>query len=345
MLIRLFIFLILAPHFVFADTRPRVGVILPLTGEAASYGGQFKSGMMTNPHSSELDLHFEDSKFDSTAAIGAFHKLLDVDHVDALVSFGGATCEVLNQAAQARGLLHLAAGCNTAEFNKEGSTSFRLDVDESIAAAKTVDYFKEKKFQKVALVYVNNSWGQTIIERLRTAAAASSIKIVADLPFESGVIDIRSGLLKAKQSSPDVLFLISLPNLLPVVLKQIQESRLESPIVSSISVENPEVTRLAGHAADGIVYVSVKPDARSRAAAPAFFSRFPGGNPFAAWGYDSVSLLRKVDQQSDPKAALSGLKDFVGAFNAYTFDSKGELHLNYELREVQNGSYRRKSDI
>jgi ABC-type branched-subunit amino acid transport system substrate-binding protein len=74
---------------------PTVGVILPLSGEAASYGQQFRRGMELNPEYSSFKLVFEDSKFETKTAVTAFNRLVELDHVNYLISFGGATRDII----------------------------------------------------------------------------------------------------------------------------------------------------------------------------------------------------------------------------------------------------------
>jgi branched-chain amino acid transport system substrate-binding protein len=325
----------------------KVGVILPLTGNAASYGEQFKSGLeLAAKNYPSTTFIFEDSKFENATALTAFRKLVDIDHINALFSFGGATCEVLNSEAQQNKLLHFAAGCNTAKFNNSDSFNFRLDVNEEIAANKTAKYLTKQDILRVALIYVDNAWAGSIINQTRAALKKHGIEIAVDIPFsENAPVDVKSSLVQLRSTKPDLIFLISLPNLTPLVLKQLNDLHIDIPIMSNISVENPEVVRLAGTLADGIIYLSVKTASQSREKFPDFYKKFPTGNPFAAWGFDSVILLYQSNKAESPRRYLHNLKDFVGAFNLYTFDENGELHLNYEIKEIKSGNYISKADI
>lgn len=320
--------------------RVSVGVILPLTGNAASYGEQFRTGMELSPASAQFQLIFEDSKFDSKTALAAYEKLTKVDKVKFVVSFGGATCEVLNRAAEQDRILHLAAGCNTARFDSKDSFNFRLDVNEAIAASKTAEYFKKSNVTKVALIHVENSWAAAIIEETKAALTRQNIETTDEVTFsETGPIDVRTQLAKLKVAKPETIFLIALPEQTPAILKQIEELRIGIPVMSNISVENPEVIRLAGANADGITYISVKGSDKSRRTFDAFYKEFPQGNPFAAWGFDSLLLLEQASQAKEPRKTLQSLDRFLGAFNFYDFDASGELSLPYELRAIKNGRY------
>lgn len=329
-----------------AEELLKIGVILPLTGEAASYGEQFKKGIELNPNSKSFKLIYEDSKFDPKDAITAFYKLVDKDQVAALISFGGATCPVINAAAQKKSLLHLAAGCNTDSFKEPVSFNFRLDVNEAIAAEKTADYLVALKINKVAFVYVNNSWGESIIRQTEQAFHKVGIKGLSKVTFESAQsIDLKTAFAKLVLTKPQVVFLISLPNLTPIVLRQLHEAAYQGQIMSNISVENPAVISLAGKDAEGIFYLAVKAEPRSKSISAEFNQAFPEGNPFAAWGFDSVLLLSRAFATGSPVEFMQTLKDFVGTFNTYNFTPNGELSLSYEIREIKGGRYVGKSDL
>jgi len=202
------VYLILTATNVGAQTLTKIGVILPLTGEAASYGEQFKKGIALNPSDNLFQLIFEDSKFEPTTALTAFHKLVDKDKVAALISFGGATCSVINAAAQKKSIVHIAAGCNTDSFKEAESFNFRLDVNEAIAAEKTAKYLKTQSIKNVAFVYVNNAWGESIIGQTEKAFSKAGIGISDKITFDSSqAIDLRSAFTKLVSKKTSASFL------------------------------------------------------------------------------------------------------------------------------------------
>jgi branched-chain amino acid transport system substrate-binding protein len=323
----------------------KVGVILPLTGSAGSYGEQFKKGLEIANKKAGFKLVYEDSQFDSKTALTAYKKLIHQDKVQYLISFGGATCEVINREAQRDKILHIAAGCNTAEFLSTDSYNFRLDVNEEIAATKMAKYLKSQGVKSMALLSVNNSWAGTIIKFAEVAFRKENIKITDNITFEEkSAGNIRTELLKIKKQNPNRIFLISLPDLTPLVLKQLKELEIKIPIVSNISVENPVVVELSGEEAEGIIYLSVKENSESKTKKD-FYSEFPEGNTFASWGYDSVSLIELASRSVEPRKRLQQLKDYVGAFNKYSFSVSGEINLPYEIKIIREGKNEHFSDL
>lgn len=322
-----------------ADT-PKIGIITPLSGAYASFGDQIKAGMQMAA-GNDAKLIFEDSQFDVKTALSAYRKLTSIDKINYLISAGGETCGVLNREAQRDQIPHIAVGCNTEVFENEDSYSFRLDVNEAIAAAKLADYLKEHGARRLAVINIENTWGTTVAKFATAAFKNSGIDITEHstfLPSDAG--NVRSLLEKVRRSGPERLFVVASPETFALVLKQLKEIQFNLPLISTISVENPEFIKLSGANANGVIYLAIKEDPRSKTSHPEFFKQFPEKNTFTAWGYDAVLLLLAANSSPDPKGYLQNLRNFPGAFNVYNYDKHGEVNFTYELRTIQDGQYK-----
>jgi ABC-type branched-subunit amino acid transport system substrate-binding protein len=323
----------------------KIGVIAPLTGSSANFGNQVKTGIM-EAAAAPLQIVLEDSRSDSKTALTAYRKLTLMDKVQYLISVGGETCEVLNRAAQHDHLVHIAVGCNTAKFNEPESYSFRLDVNEVVAAQKTAAFLLKEDVRSIAIFNIENNWGATVAKFAKEAFQQSQIKITDHVTFsESTAGELHTALALIKAHAPDRIFIVASPETLALLLRQQQELALSIPIVSTIAVENPEIPRLAGALADGIVYVSVKPNPLSKAAYADFFARHGSAATFAAWGHDAILLLKEAQASNSAVDWLRHVKGFVGAFNVYNYDQHGELSLPYEMRKIGKGAFISLSDI
>jgi branched-chain amino acid transport system substrate-binding protein len=329
------------PRWVFcADPKlPTIGVIAPLSGAYASFGNQIKDGIELAA-GSDVKLIFEDSQFDIKTALSAYRKLTSIHKIDFLISAGGETCGVLNRESQRDQLVHIAVGCNTETFNNPDSFNFRVDVNEAIAAEKLATYLRKAGVNTLAIINIENAWGTTVTKFAVKAFNDVGIKVTNHVAFQpSDAGNLRSILEKVRQTMPERLFIVSSPETFALILKQLAEIHLESPVVSTISVENPQFIELAKQKSNGIIYLSVKDNPIPKAQHPDFYSRFPTKNTFTAWGYDAVLLLKAASKQPDAKVFLQNIRNFVGAFNVYNYDSRGELSLNYEIRTIKDGQY------
>lgn len=327
------------PGFCINEKLPKIGVIAPLTGAYASFGVQIKDGMQLAA-GNEARLIFEDSQFDTKTALSAYRKLTSIDKVDYLISAGGETCGVLNRQAQKDHLVHIALGCNTEEFSSPDSFSFRLDVNEAIAAEKLAKYLRHLQVERIGMINIQNTWGTTVAKFAAQAFRTHSIKITDEitfLPKDAG--DLRTSLKKLLAGTPQRIFVVASPETFAAVLKQLAELHVQMPVASTISVENPQFIELSGPLSDGIIYLSVKNNPITKQEHPDFFARFPTNSTFTAWGYDAVLLLKTASRYPNSKSYLQNLRNFVGAYNVYNFDQSGELHFEYEMRTIKDGRY------
>lgn len=316
-----------------ADIK-KVGVILPLSGASASYGMQALDGIKAHPKFKKYNFIFEDSAFDSKKAITAYNKLSKINKIDFLISFGGATCDVLNRKAQQDKIIHLAIGCNTALFKTIDSYNFRIDVNEEIAAKETVKYLKENKnISKIALISIKNSWAETILGFLKKELIKQDIQIVSQVIFTEEDADIKSQLSKLKSKSPDLIFFLSLPNLTPLILRQLNEHKIQVPLMSNISIVNPVVKELSGGLLSGVEYLSVKESEESKSLHAEYFTVNKDFGLFSHWGYDSVLLADLSLTSNNPRESLIN-NEIIGTFNKYKFNNFGELVLEYEILTI-----------
>ena len=87
----------------YAEGDPKIGVIVPLTGPLASVGEKVKRGIQMaaeSEHFPQKNIIYEDGEFSNSKALSAYHKLVSVDKVQAVIGpFGpGQTQTILSKA-------------------------------------------------------------------------------------------------------------------------------------------------------------------------------------------------------------------------------------------------------
>ena len=116
--------------------RLKVGVVVPLSGPLAFFGQDYVRTfeLYTEDHpelAQSVEYVFEDSAYDSKKAISAFNKLLDVDKVDVIFSFGGPMLSVLAPIAESRKVPFFATESEKSDCeNRQYCTLFRNEEDE-----------------------------------------------------------------------------------------------------------------------------------------------------------------------------------------------------------------------
>ncbi len=147
--------------------------------------------------------------------------------------------------------------------------------------------------------------------------------------YRSGDVDFSAQItrLRAQRPAPDVLFVSAIPNEAGLIVKQVRQAGIKTPIVSGDGFDTPLVVDVPGkELADGVyfsthAYVqrdSPKPVVRRFVAAyQKAYGRAPE-NAFAALGYDTLKLVADAVERAgsaEPtriRDALAATKGFEG---------------------------------
>lgn len=229
----LVLLIIIGAVFIFSNRgqkggQVKIGIIAPFSGNAATYGEQVKKGIeiahkeIISKEGTKFELVYENNEFDPKLGLSAYQKLVDVDRVKYLITFGGNVCPVINPLAQKDRVVNFATGCNTLPFTENFSYNFRFDVSEAEASKILMKYASEEmKVQDLALLYVNNEWGSIVTKTIKDSLNYNGITLIAEEKFNDGSGDVRSQIQKIKSKEPDAIFFLSLATFTPTLLKQL----------------------------------------------------------------------------------------------------------------------------
>lgn len=338
----------------------KVGVILPLTGELASYGEPMKVGMeMAKAELDSLakagqgrafDLRFNDSQADAKSGVSAAQKLISVDGVRYILGdVSSSVTQALVPIAEQNKVFLLSPGASSPALENISpffARNYPSSVSESAAAA-TFAY--EKLGSKQALiVYVNAEYGLGLEKKFREVFTGLGGSITESIGYEFERTDFRNLIVKMRGVKADVLYLAGNQREMGNFMKQYKQAGLAIPVVSNISFLQPDCIALAGAAAEGVMvpvadYDPANPEQASAHAFAQAYKRKTGQEvslPFAV-GYDAVMLLAKGirEQGDDPTkvaAYIRDLKDYPGALGVLQF-THGEVEMPIAIRTIRNG--------
>jgi len=173
--------------------------------------------------------------------------------------------------------------------------------------------------------------------------------VVLEEAYPQGTLDIRAQLAKIRAADAEGVLVGSYPPDTVAILRQARELQLQQPLFfTTEAVQNPDVLRQAGDAANGAVYilaaspVGAAPEKFSKAYAAKF-----GHAPelFAAEGYDVVRLIADAIVAKGPSLDGASLRDFLhqvrdyaGASGTITFDKNGDVVKPYAIRTIEAGN-------
>lgn len=346
-----------------AELNLRVGAVLPLTGDLASYGKNAKDGIelaaqqLNDKASKEfggtirISLVFEDSKGQPQLAVSAFQKLTTIDRVSCVIGdIASSSTLAMAPLANSKKVVLMSPAASAPGITDAGEFVFRVWPSDAFEASVIGDYLEKKPYRKIGLAYVNNDYGQAML-RIIDARLKNFGGVILDAEgFEQNARDLRAQLTKLAGAAPEVILLVSYPKDSIIFLRQYGELGLRIPIVSTSSFEDPQILKEQGKVAEGVVFSSPLPadDADAivrnfRKAYEAHYTKKPG--LVADYAYDALRVLveaAKLVGATDGEALRLGLRkiiDFRGASGLINFDTNGDVIKPAGLKTVRNGEY------
>lgn len=325
----------------------RVGRILPLTGPAASYGKSEQKGTLLaleqinidgGISGKSLEVLFEDDQCSVKDGVNAMKKLVDVQKVPAVI---GATCSGVTLAiapiANEQKVILLSPLSSAAAISNAGPFVFRIMPSDSFQSNIIANWIFSEGYHDIAMLYINNSWGNGVAEEFRREFERIGGNIVTTEVCKEGDRDFRVQLAKIKDMNPKAIFCPTMPKEGGIILKQMKELGVNYPVFGADAWSVDELTDVAGDAASGVMYTypaQYTGDVYQKFASD-FRKKF-GTEPDvnAAGAYDAVKILalcmNNIVKKSHPltgesiRLEMEKIKGYQGATGTTTFNVNGD---------------------
>ena len=342
------------------ETEIKIGAILPLTGEAAKYGESAKKGMYLaleeinstgGINGRKLAIIYEDSKGDPKEGVTAIQKLIAVHKVPALIgAMASSVTLAIAPIAEKNKVVLLSPASSAPQITRAGNYIFRNCYSDVFEGTKMANYIiNETKFRELAIMHVNNDYGIGLKNVFTKRFTELGGKVVATETYEFGARDFRSQLTKIKNSHPEAIYIVGYGEM-GRLLVQAVELRLYTPFFGCLMFEDPDILRIAGKAAEGVIYTfpSYDPNSQEKLVRNfiSVFQKKYGHKPdgFAANAYDALNILsfaiKKGDQKADEiKQALYSVRNYSGITGETSFDKNGDVIKPIGIKEIKNGKF------
>jgi len=340
----------------------KVGAILPLTGNMATFGQSFKNGIElakdevgSTPVGGEktfkIEILYEDDKADAASSVSAFNKLINLNGVKYVI--GGvmsSTAMPIAPIALEKKAIFLSPTATTPSLNQFKDHVYRMQPADNYDGSIMATFARTKlSIEKVAILYVNNDWGvglQDVFEK-EFVALGGHILAKESFPLESK--DFRSQLTKIKSTKPEATYMLGYYTELSGILRQMRELNFNTRILSAYSFYDKRLLDLAGNIAEGAIVTISMYDPKSTSKTVSDFvgkyiQRF-GSEPdmFAAHSYDCMILLinalkKAGDNPEEVNKILKETRDFQGVTGLTTFQD-GNVIKEFRLLTVKSGNF------
>jgi len=331
------------------DKKIKIGVILPLTGSASYFGEEAKNGIkMAIKDLEEINVEaiYEDSKCDPLEGISSYNKLVNVNGVGVIVGpFCSSVVLTLAPLAEKDKILILTPGAAAKDISDSGDYIFRNHV---LMTQKTglIGRYSSIFYRKAAIIY--DSSNDAFVDGADAFQKEFNMKgneVVAIETFKNGDVDFRTQINNIKSKSPEVLYIGGFSPEALLIIRQINELKLDVQIVTDDAVIDPSFLESVEELGEGLVFSTTM---FSEDSSPDFFERYSGEfgrNPsiFAAQAYDSLmiigEIIKKECKNADStciKNELYKIQDYNGVAGVTSFDENGDALKPLILKTIRN---------
>ncbi|MEP0872158.1 ABC transporter substrate-binding protein [Trichocoleus desertorum AS-A10] len=245
----------------------KLGTLLPITGDLAQYGSPMQDsaqllvktvnncgGVLGQP----VELISEDDQTEPAAGASAMTKLAEVDRVAGVV--GGASSAVSSAAvdiAVRNQVTQISPASTSPVFTERAKNGdfqgfwFRTAPPDTFQGQALAKLAKDQGFQTVAILAINNDYGNGLVASFIPAFEALGGKVVSGQPtrYPPDAATFESEVGAAFSSNPDAVLLITYPETGSLILKSAYQQGLlnkKTKVLATDGLKDPAIANLAG---------------------------------------------------------------------------------------------------
>lgn len=332
-----------------------IGVIVPLTGELASYGKNIQNGTelaveKLRSDSIDVKLFIEDSQGETKAGISALQKLISANGCKYFIGdiSSNVTLAMIPVIDNNKVFL-FSPGAATPKLSNVSSYFARNWPSNNEEANSASEYaFNKLKYRNVCIVYVNNDWGIGLKENFEKKFKYLGGNIISNQIYEYGNRDFKTVLLKLKSLNADCIYLAGNQKEMGFFMKQFGENGLSFPIISNTTFLENDCLTVAGKNADGVIIPTpaYQPTDSTSKTVSDFYKAFKAKYNIVptlvdANGYDAVMLIVKAIQLNgnNPQKVseyIRNLNNYNGAGGLLNFHN-GDVSIKTQFKKIVNG--------
>jgi branched-chain amino acid transport system substrate-binding protein len=325
-----------------AQAQVKIGITLPISGPAATLGIGSRNALELAPTKvGDVSVQFIvlDDATDTTRTVVNARKLVDEEHVDAII--GSATaqqCLAELDVVAASGtpvICNSATRAVTEPVDDKRRWMFKTAANDSIMAQPLLAHMRAHGVKTIGFIGFDDAYGEGWLKELTARAPGQGIGIVDVERYGRRDVDVTGQVLKLLAASPDAVLVVGSgsPATLPVIA--LAQRGFKGKVYLSSGVASMDFLRVGGRSLNG-AYAGVGPNlaweqlpdsnptkALTAAFMPRYEAKFGKENRsnFACQAYDAWIII----QQAIP-AAMAKAKPGTAAFRAALRDAVEATH-------------------
>jgi len=340
------------------------GVLIPLTGAAASIGTVFRNGLdmaveeinrQGGAAGMTLEANVQDHKASAQGGVAAMNQLVNIARVPYVISsFSSPTLAAQPIAEQNKVLLINSGGTDLSLLNKP--YLYNNQVMSPNLVPPLAQFAWDNGHRRAAMLSNNDAYGDGNRKVFREVWQRLGGEVVADEVFPIESTDFSAQLTKVKAANPDFVLITAFGQTHGLVVKQARALGLDAQLAGPLATN--DLVQQAGPAAEGFWDngIAVDPDTTNPGARQFIDSYRQKYGVVPDWSsgtmYESVYLLRDlieavVKDGGDPRSGEALLKalqrqpefqNFLAAGTVRFGDDQSVIR-TLAIRQVVNGQF------
>jgi len=325
----------------------KIGIMLPLTGLAASAGENMRKGAeiaienykKENPNV-QIEVVFEDDAFDVTKGFTAYKKLVDLDKVDAILMVSTPVLDAIHEDVVARGIPLISVGVQTVGVADDNIIQFSPAAEAPIGhLAKYLNDSLDFNSKKTAVMYENSPGPISFFNAFDT---------IYSHEFDSLIVnskeDLRGYATKIANENYDSVVFIMNPETGALATKELLNLDDTMPLLAydaQLQTGFGDYERILGdmNKINGAISMWFKAGETEKLT-ELYMAKYGEAPGFLAdFSYDMVNTAL-LTYDKNPASWVENLKKYKntnGASGAISFDAKGVRIQPMVITEVQEG--------
>jgi len=241
-----------------ASAQVKIGVTLSATGPAASLGIPEKNTIALLPKEiagKSVQYIVLDDASDTSRAVQNVRKLIDEDHVDAIIgsSVTPNSLAMLDPVSQGKTpTISLAASAQIiSPMDAKRAWMFKVPQNDQLMADAIAGYMAKHGVKTVGFIGFADAYGDSWYKTFDAAAAKNGLKLVSNERFNRTDASVMGQVLKLMGSNPDAVLIAGSGTPAALPAKTLKERGYKGKVYQTHGVANNDFLRVCGKDCEG----------------------------------------------------------------------------------------------
>jgi branched-chain amino acid transport system substrate-binding protein len=338
----------------------KIGAVISETGAAAAYGESVRKGI--DLAQEEIDtagglrgggsvtVVYRDDATSPSRGREVVEELIDRERVAIIIGAVSSTVSLaIAPLCEERKVILLSPSASAPQLSTAGEHVYRIypsDVGEGTSMAR---FAKDLGLERLVVFAHDSDYGRGLSNVFREQYEGKYRQVVETVLFREGdASGFPAAVARVRSLKADGIYVVAYQQDVARLLEALRRAEVSTIVMASSAVTGA-IVRLAGDAAENLVFPQMTFDLDSPEPAVAAFVRAYRGrygqdpDIYAAHGYDALKILvHAIDlspsaRPEDLITVLNGVHDYAGAAGTTTFDRNGDVLRHPRILLIRGG--------